>query len=207
MKPIIGFFIVTYSQPQQLLHLCRKLGDMFGDPPIAVHHDFSQCDLDVTVFPPHVSFVRQWVRTGWGMISVVDAQLAAMRLLYEKADPDWCINLSGTDYPIQTREQIRHDLRETTVDGFFMLRPVEDQGERFVNAGLGELAFDHPRYSQSAFNRYVAIPLLSPQLARKLKQPCEAWVLRSKFLVKRLTPLTIPCAASVGMRGSRPTVV
>lgn len=188
MTPLVGFIIVTYSQPQQLLYLCHRLGSMFGDPPIAVHHDFSQCDLDIREFPANVSFVKQWVRTGWGSISVVDAQLAAMRLLYEKADPDWCVNLSGSDYPIQTGDQIMHDLRKTTVDAFLMLKPVVDRGEPFINAGLGELAFDHPRYSQSAFNRYIAIQLLSQRLARKLKQPREAWVLRSKFLIKLRTP-------------------
>ena len=191
MDPVIGFVIVTFSQPTQLLHLCRRLGEMFGDPPIAVHHDFSQCDLDVTQFPSCVSFVRRWVRTGWGSMSVVDAQLAAMRLLCEKANPEWCTNLSGSDYPIQTRERILEDLHRTNVDAFFNLRAVEDRGERFVNAGLGELAFDHPRYSQSAFNRYVAIQLLSPKLAHKLKQPCEAWVLRSKYLIRRLTPFGV----------------
>lgn len=188
MKPVLGFIIVTYAQPLQTLHLCRRLGEMFGDPPIAIHHDFSQCDLDLSAFPPFVRFVERWVRTGWGTISVVDAQLAAMRLLFDTAAPDWCINLSSADYPIQTGEQILRDLQGAEADAFFMLRRVQDQGQRFVNEGLGELAFDHPRYSQSAFNRYVALPLLSPKTARRLRQPNETWVLRSKFLINTFTP-------------------
>ena len=188
MKPTVGFILVTYSQPQQTLGLCRKLGEMFGDPPIAVHHDFSQCALDTSAFPPFVSFVKQWRRTGWGSMSVVNGQLAAMRLLQEKADPDWCTNLSSSDYPIQTAERILEDLRTPGIDAFWVLRPVEDQGQKFLNEGLGELTFDHPRYAQSAFNRYVAIPLLSPKMARKLRQPCEAWVLKSRALIKRWTP-------------------
>ena len=121
-------------------------------------------------------------------MSVVDAQIAALRLLYEIADPDWCTNLSSTDYPIQSRENILADLCHSEVDAFLDLRVVRDGGQPFVNEGLGELAFNHPRYPQSAWNRYVAIPLMTPAFARRMKQPVEAWVLRSPWLIKRKTP-------------------
>ena len=188
MKLSLGFVVVTYSVPEQTLNLCRRLGKLFGDPPIAIHHDFSQSDLKTSDFPPFVHFVKNWVRTGWGEMSVVDAQLAAIRLLYEKADPDWCTNLSATDYPIQSRESILADLANSDADAFFDLRIVRDQGQPFVNEGLGELAFNHPRYLQSAWNRYVAVPLLTPALARRIGKPVESSVLRSPSLIRRKTP-------------------
>ena len=188
MKPPIGFVIVTYNQPEQTLHLCRRLSEMFGDPPIAIHHDYSQSNLDRTPFPANVRFVDQWRNTSWGSLAVVDAQLSAIRLLYDTADPDWFVPLSTFDYPIQTAERILDDLTSAEVDAFFDLRPIRDLGQPFRNEGLGELAFKHPRYSQGAFNRYVAIPLISVKMARRLKQPNEAWVWKNKFLIRHLTP-------------------
>ena len=188
MKPSIGFVLVTYNQPQQTLALCRRLGVMFGDAPIAVHHDFSQSDLDRSQFPGNVRFTDKWHRTGWGTISVLNAQVACLRLLREIGDPDWSVSLSTSDYPIQTSEQILSDLEAAEVDAFFDMRPVHDLHQRFVNEGHGELAFNHPRYVQGAFNRYVALPLISSSRARRLKQPQEAWVLRSPLLTRLLTP-------------------
>ena len=188
MTPTLGFVIVTYKDAPQLLHLCERLNAMFGDPPIAVHHDFSQATLNTKLFPCNIHFVEHWIRTGWGSMTVVDAQLAAIRLLYQIADPQWFVNLSSVDYPIQTADQILSDLNVSGIDAFFDLRPITDLGQRYINEGLGELAFHHPRYSQGAFNRYVAIPLMSPGFAKKIRQPNEAWVWKSKFLIRHLTP-------------------
>ncbi len=188
MKPIIGFILVTFNQPEQTLFLCRRLGQMFGDPPIAIHHDFSQSELDRSRFPLNVTFVEHWHRTSWGSIAVLNAQLAALRVLRQVADPDWYVSLSTTDYPIQSGAQILSDLAHAQADVFVDMRSIHDLGQPFVNEGLGEMAFNHPRYLQSAFNRYVAIPLISSSLARRFKQPQEAWVLRSPALIKRFTP-------------------
>lgn len=188
-RPFLGFVLVTYHLPEQTLLLCRRLSEMFGDPPIAIHHDFAQIDLDRSLFPPNVLFVENWVRTGWGSMSVVDAQLLALDLLYQVADPDWFITLSTSDYPIQTAYQIVADLEaRDDIDIFLDSRRIEDLGQRYVNEGLGELAFEHPRYSQGAFNRYVALPLITPRMARRMKQPIESWVVRPHWLIRRLTP-------------------
>lgn len=195
MKPTIGFVLVTYNEPQQTTFLCRRLSEMFGDPPIAIHHDFSQSNLDRSKLPGNVSLVEPFLRTCWGSMTVVDAQIAAMRLLYATGDPDWMVTLSAADYPIQTAERILTDLSSSVYDAFFDLRAVHDLGERYVNEGLGALAFDHPRYSQGAFNRYAAIPLISTRLARKIGQPQEAWVCKSRSLIRRFTPFdgTLTC--------------
>ena len=188
-RPLIGFILATYHQPQQTLYLCRRLSEMFHDPPIAIHHDFSQTALDRSLFPPNVLFVEKWVKTGWGSMSVIDAQLLALDLLYSTANPEWFITLSTSDYPIQTAERIVADLRASEdIDIFLDSRPINDLGQRFVNEGLGELAFEHPRYSQGAFNRYVALPLISTKMARRIRQPIEAWVVRPHWLIRRITP-------------------
>jgi len=101
----IGFVLLSFSRPEQTISLCRKLSEVFGDPPIALHHDFGQCNLDRRALPSNVHLVEPWLATGWGVFSIVEANLAALSLLYQVADPDWCVSLSTTDYPIKTAER------------------------------------------------------------------------------------------------------
>ncbi len=188
MKPPIGFVIVTYNSPEQTVLLCERLNAMFGDPPIVIHHDFAQGPLRTSLFARNVRFVEEWRRTRWGSITVVDAQLSALRLLYTAADPDWFVPLSSFDYPIQTADRILQELESSEFDGFMDSRRIKDPGTPFLHERLGELAFRHPRYHQFAFNRYVAIPMLSQKMADRLDTPIERWVLRSPFLTERFTP-------------------
>ena len=188
MKPPIGFVLVTYNAPEQTLFLCERLSTMFGDPPIVIHHDFSQTPLNTAIFPKNVQFIEHWVRTHWGSSTVVDAQLRALRRLYRTADPDWFVPLSSTDYPIQTADFILRNLHENNFDVYMDLRRIEDLGMPFLDEGLGELAFHHPRFPQCAFNRYVAIPLISPKMAKRLRTPSEKWCVRSRALTRRFTP-------------------
>ena len=46
MGATIGFVIVSYDKPAQLLRLVRRLMKLYNNPPIVCHHDFSQCSLE-----------------------------------------------------------------------------------------------------------------------------------------------------------------
>jgi Core-2/I-Branching enzyme len=188
MKPPIGFALATFQNPEQTLSLCERLNAMFDKPPIAIHHDFSQSSLNTGLFPKNVHFVEKWVRTKWGNISVVDAFVHAFRLVYAKSDPDWVVNLSNSDHPIQTADFILRDLYDKPFDAFLDSRAVKDLGQPIRNEGLGEQSFRHPTWQQLGYNRYVAIPLCSPAMARRLRTPSEKLTLRSPFLSKRFTP-------------------
>ena len=126
MKPPIGFVLVTYNSPEQTLFLCERLNAMFSNPPIVIHHDFSQSPLNTAVFPGNVRFV-EWIPTRWGSMTVIDAQLSALRLLYSEFDPDWFVTLSSTDYPIQTADSILHELRDSPFDAYMDSRPVKSR--------------------------------------------------------------------------------
>jgi hypothetical protein len=109
--PPVGFVILTHNKPKQIIRLFHALNRMFGSPPIACHHDFTQCDLPAEAFAKNILFVRPHFRTGWGMFSVIDGVFSALQLLYRsKISPDWFILLSGADYPIKPAERILHDL-------------------------------------------------------------------------------------------------
>ena len=117
MSVRIGFVLLTHNKPQQALRLVRKLNSMFDDPPIAWHHDFTQCNLSENSFLKNIYFVRPHLHTGWGQFSIVDAGMAALKLLFQsESPPDWFCLLSGADYPIKTAEKIVYDLSSSPYD-------------------------------------------------------------------------------------------
>lgn len=194
MKPVVGFALVTHKDPEQILFLCHRLTAMFPDAPIAIHHDVFQSVLNKDAFPSNVRFVPAPVPTGWGTMGVVDALLASLRLLYRShdgwGDPDWFVSLSSADYPIQSAQTILHDLQTTPHDGFLDSREIHRYPGRFRDQALGEFPFQQPRYHQFAFNRYVAVPLLSLSTARRLRIPVERYCLTPRWVTRRFAPFS-----------------
>ena len=122
--PIIGFVILSHGAQAQLERLIQVLDDEYDSPPIACHHDFGQAPLDTSVFGKNVAFVRPHFRTSWARFSVVEAELAALQLLYERT-PDWFVLLSASDYPITAGTDVRKQLAVTEFDVFLDARPVK----------------------------------------------------------------------------------
>jgi hypothetical protein len=155
----IGFVLLSFNRPEQTIYLCRKLSEAFGDPPIALHHDFDQCHLERRALPSNVHLVEPWLATGWGIFAVVEANLAALRLLYQIADPDWCVSLSTTDYPIKSAEHILADLGNSPWDAFLdhreLIYPRLPRGYQQV----GAKGFKDPAWLVIAYNRYVAMSI------------------------------------------------
>lgn len=119
MNRPIGFVLLIHDRLDQAARLIRKLNAMFDDPPIVCHCDFSQTKGFIADPPRNVTLVRPHSVTAWGDWSIVDAAMRAMRLLYaSKESPDWCVYLSGADYPIKTAERILTDLREAPFDAY-----------------------------------------------------------------------------------------
>lgn len=156
MAPPIGFVILSHNLPEQTARLCHRLNAMFGAPPIALHHDFGKCEFDRSLLPPNVHFVEPWISTGWGVFSIVEANREALRCLYAVGDPDWCVSISPSDYPIKSAERILTELRETTYDGFMdfreIVRPRLPPGSDRENVqGPGD-----PVWMEIAYERYIA---------------------------------------------------
>jgi hypothetical protein len=188
MKPPIGFVLVTYNNAEQTLFLCERLNAMFDKPPIVIHHDFAQSKVNTSLFSKNVNFVEDWVPTGWGALSVINAQQRALRTLYAASDPDWFVPLSSSDYPIQTADCILDDLFSGRFDAYMDSRPAKNLGRLVRNQGLGELSFRHPIWPQLAYNRYVAIPVFRREIAFRLHLACETFCLPFSFLIRRYTP-------------------
>ena len=137
----LGFVILSHANPDQVLRLVRTLNQMYGEPPIVCHHDFSQSTLDTNTLPPNVRIVIPSFRTGWGKFSVVQSFLAALDLLYQESDPDWFCLLSGADYPAAKADVVLDQLRNATCDAFLDVHQLDDRPAkaRLVGAWNPEL--------------------------------------------------------------------
>lgn len=181
----IGFVLVTHNNVAQTALLCRRLDAMFDHPPIVLHHDFGQAPADFSALPGNVHVVQDWIGTSWAGLAVVDANLKALRLLYELADSDWVVSLSNSCYPIKTARQIADTLARTDADGvlaheLIAYDPIRDRSEP---DGL------HPfvRWRYDCLQRYVAIPV-PRQVMSLLGQKGRTRYIKNPALTRWLTP-------------------
>ena len=167
----IGFVTVTYSEPNQLLRLTKRLGSMFPGAKISAAHDFGQTHLDTKRFPDFVSFIHPYEKTKWGNISVIHAAMRALRELYEKDDPDWVVLLSGSDYPVTSADKILSELRTGSYDAYIDFREIIRPHGISLSADNREASFNftEPEWNAIGYDRYVAKLINYPSLTRKLQ--------------------------------------
>ena len=152
----IGFAIVNYNEPEQLIRLVKTINDLYRTSPIVCHHDFSKCALREELFPKNMRFVHPHIVTQWGHITVPLAALRAFRLLREYYQPDWFFLLSGSDYPVRRADEVEADLSNTKYDAFI------DHREILCDAlPLGQTAtdggFGRPDWIPLAYDRYCTL--------------------------------------------------
>jgi hypothetical protein len=186
----IGFVLVTHTQPEQVALVCNRLSAMFADAPIAIHHDYSKCNLDPATLPPQVQIVKDWVVTAWGKSSVIAAYLAALRLLYRDASPDWVVSLSGADYPIQPARRIFADLSSTTADAWLDYREIFPRAAEPVDANSIATTFKTPQWMKSANERYVAFDLLPFRIRKHIGLTNRTLYLRNRWTTRFFTPFS-----------------
>ena len=166
MPPFLGFALVTHNQPQQTAYLCHKLSKLFDDAPIAIHHDYSKCPLDPATLPAQTRIVKDWIVTGWGNATVIDAYLAALRLLHKHEGPEWTMSLSSADYPIESSGQILDDLKSTSADALLDFREISKGSTQPLDARSIASSFQRPEYMKLARQRYLSFSVI-PQSIRK----------------------------------------
>lgn len=180
----IGFILLTHNKPHQAMRLVTKLNDMFHYPPIAWHHNFSFSDLPVDDLPNNVVLVRPHVKTKWGKFSTIDAELKAIRVMYERSDsPDWFVVLSGADYPIKPADDIIRDLMSSSYD-VYMHHERVDYNSR------------HSNWQKLGFERYCIVRGWYPALDKNFRPKKKFFtLLEHPSLTKFFTPYSnkFPC--------------
>jgi hypothetical protein len=165
LQTAIGFAILSYNQPDQLLRLTQRLTAMY-DAPIVCHHNFDQCALSFHNFPAQVSVCRPHIVTKWGDVSCIHAALRALRQLYERSDPEWFVLLSGSDYPVAPAERVLHELRTGSFDAYIEHARLE--------------AASKEAWVRNAYDRYVSFRF---RIGRHRK-----FAIRSSWLSRHRTP-------------------
>lgn len=186
----IGFVLLTHGHEAQALRLIDRLNRLFGDPPIACHHDFSQARFNTSSFPSNVHFVQPHVKTRWGTISLVQATLKALRLLYHRAAPDWFYLLSGADYPLRNADVIRDELACSRYDAYLRLKRIDHRRvPKKVAEDSGGL--DSASYMRLAYQRYIGLSFPIPSLKHPHRGPAAMHLhLLNPTLLKAFHPFT-----------------
>jgi hypothetical protein len=162
----IGFAILSHNEPERLLRLVKTLTAMFDAPPIVCHHDFGQSSLCEANFPKNVRFVRPYLSTQWGSITLPLAALRAFRLLRECDKPDWFFLLSSSDYPVKRGEEITAELSRTTYDAYLDFREIL---YRTLPPGqTAEYGFGRPSWVPLAYERYCTFGFWCPRFSNTL---------------------------------------
>jgi hypothetical protein len=163
----IGFAILSYNEPGQLLRLTKTLTSMFGAPPIVCHHNFSQCPLDESLFPANVRFVRPYIFTKWGHITTPLAALRAFRSLRAHDQPSWFVLLSGSDYPVRPAHEIAAELSHSNYDAYLDHREVVSPESPATSTDVLS-GFARPGWIPVVYDRYLASGFWWPRPSRRL---------------------------------------
>lgn len=158
----IGFVILSHSEPRLLRRLLMALDRTYRNPPVVVHHDFSQCLLpdEAAGWSSDLQFVRPHVKTSWAHISIVEGFLAAVAKLYETRAPDWFVLLSASDYPVRAGSAVVHELITSNAD-LYMDYQFLDRAPLVPEpppSGNNYLGVDKETWRRIANERYIMTP-------------------------------------------------
>lgn len=165
----VGFVLLTHAQPAQIARLCWRLTVLFDAPPIVCHHDYSKSALEPRQLPPNVAMVHPHLSTRWADFTLVEATVRAFDLMYSGSRvPEWCVLLSGADYPIRPARRVLEDLNAGGYDAHVRheLVDAEAMGDGGRSHGRAPELGEHRIARQVCFGRYctVTIPWLTSGL-------------------------------------------
>jgi Core-2/I-Branching enzyme len=184
MNSPIGFVILSHSELGLLERLVAVLNRTYEEPPIAIHHDFSQSNIDVSRLNGNICFVRPSQATQWSHISVVRAALSALGDLYQKYAPEWFALLSAADYPIMPGKKVVKDLRDGTFDLYMDYQLAEKNPIALCESIKSRMGTDEPSWRRMAYDRYVTKTISYPSLSKRLQPIRREIEIRSAFLLR-----------------------
>jgi hypothetical protein len=158
----IGFVVLSHSQPELLRRLLSALDRAYRNPPIVVHHDFSQCSLPdgAAGWSTDLQYVRPHIQTRWAHVSIPEAFLAALATLYSTRAPEWFIVLSASDYPARAGSSVIRELTTGDAD-LYMDCQFVDRAPLVPEpppSGANYLGVDKETWRRIANERYIMTP-------------------------------------------------
>jgi len=146
----IAYIILAYKYPEQLARLVRQLNS--DDVSFFIHIDkktsraiYQQVVAQFKDFE-NVFFIKRH-RSMWGSFECVKATLEGIKAVVEtEVDFDYVIHLSGQDYSIKSREQIKRFLEENKGKEFLEYFPLPCS--KWKGGGLRRLEYWHFRWNK-----------------------------------------------------------
>jgi hypothetical protein len=123
-KVVLGFVILSHTNSPMLARLIATLNRIYDNPPIVIHHDFSQSPLPLDQHGNNVLVVEPHYRTWWGHITLVEAFLTALEILFEKYVPDWFVLLSTACYPVMAGGNVLDELARSPYDAYLDYKTI-----------------------------------------------------------------------------------
>lgn len=190
MSAPLGFVILSHNAPEQLRRLVVTLNRLYGDPPIAIHHDFSQSTVDVARFPANARFVQPSLKTRWSDIACIHAVIAGVRLLYEGEGPAWFTLLSAADYPSLAPDKVVAELAGNPYDLYIDGHAIERNPEPIADPAHSCMGANTVEWRRIAYDRYIAKEIRFPSLTSRLRPTTRGIVIRSELLRRPFIPFT-----------------
>jgi len=141
----LAHLILAHSCPVHLARLLTALGDQH---PVFVHVDAkTEFSIYESIDAPNVRWLRNRVPVYWGEYSMVEAILALVReALADPVRSDYCILLSGADYPLRSDRYIQEFFRRNAGEQFISLAtiPSRDAGLPLTKVNQFAMPSDRP---------------------------------------------------------------
>ena len=186
MNPAIGFVILSHTEIDLLERLIGALNLTYDEPPIAIHHDFSQSYIDVSRLKGNICLVKPSIPTQWAHVSVVHSALSAICALYHNYAPEWFTLLSAADYPIMPGHKALKEIRDGGFDLYLDYQLAERNPTPHQEIVESRLGSDQPSWRRMAYDRYVTKTLYYPSLSKRLRPKYRQFAIRNQFLLRTL---------------------
>ena len=121
---------------------------------------------------------------------MIDAYLAALRLLHAQDGPEWTVSLSAADYPIKSADHIFSDLRNASADGFLDFREISRGCIQPLDARSIASAFQGPEYMKLAYQRYLSFSVIPRGLLKLMGNRTQSLIGDRTRFTRFFTPFS-----------------
>jgi len=134
----IAYLVLAHTNPRLLARTIQRLSS--EDVRFYIHVDRkADQSLFESIRGENVLFCESRVRVYWGDFSQVEAILVLLRTAMGNWDPDYCVLISGSDYPLRSGRYIQRFLEENTGSEFINLIKVPAPGKPLSRVTLADL--------------------------------------------------------------------
>lgn len=124
-SPIAFGIVSSFERPQTVAQLVDSLG---GEHPVFIHHDYTK-RADFRITRPNVTFIDDWLPTGWGDWNLVRAIRRLVGAAMSETDCDYFQLLSPSCLPIKPiadfEQHVAADSADVHMDAVCLDRDVE----------------------------------------------------------------------------------